>query len=144
MLLFTIVINSYAFTDTPNIIIPVFREEEDMQVGQVALPHGQQKQDDMRTSKFKEFKAHVQELKMPSKVSKLRKITIGFFFFLLGVFSLNYGICVSQNQIFQDRVSVRDILYQLAEKIPSTARFTRSVLNIANGAEAETDEVLSG
>lgn len=51
----------------------------------------------MRTSKFKEFKAHVQELKMPSKVSKLRKITIAFFFFLLGVFSLNYGICVSQS-----------------------------------------------
>jgi hypothetical protein len=32
MCLFTILINSYAFTDTPNIIIPVFREEEE-QVG---------------------------------------------------------------------------------------------------------------
>ena len=29
MLLFTIVINSYSFTDTPNIIIPVFREDEE-------------------------------------------------------------------------------------------------------------------
>lgn len=38
MLLFTIVINSYAFTDTPNIIIPVFRDEEDMQVGQMVIP----------------------------------------------------------------------------------------------------------
>lgn len=34
LLLFTIVINSYSFTDTPNIIIPVFREEE-QQVAQV-------------------------------------------------------------------------------------------------------------
>lgn len=33
MLLFTIVINSYSFTETPNIIIPVFREEEE-QIGQ--------------------------------------------------------------------------------------------------------------
>lgn len=35
--LFTILINSYAFTDTPNIIIPVFREEEE-QVGQMMIP----------------------------------------------------------------------------------------------------------
>ena len=32
---------------------------------------------------------------MPSKVSKLRKITLIFFVFLIGVFSLNYAICVS-------------------------------------------------
>jgi hypothetical protein len=32
LLLFTIVINSYSFTETPNIIIPVFREEDE-QVG---------------------------------------------------------------------------------------------------------------
>jgi len=51
--------------------------------------------DEMRTSKFKEFKAHVQELQLPSKISKLRKITFAFFIFLLGVFSLNYGICVT-------------------------------------------------
>lgn len=29
ILLFTIVINSYSFTDTPNIIIPVFRDEDE-------------------------------------------------------------------------------------------------------------------
>lgn len=103
-----------------------------------------QKSDEMRTSKFKEFKARVQELSMPSKVSKLRKITIGFFFFLMGVFSLNYGICVSQNQIFADRVQVRDILYQLIDKVPTTARYVRTVLNIANGDEPEVNEVLKG
>ena len=51
----------------------------------------------MRTSKFKEFKARVQELKYPSKVSLLKKITLAFFVLLIGVFSLNYGICVGQN-----------------------------------------------
>lgn len=34
--LFTILINSYAFTDTPNIIIPVFREDEE-QVSQMMI-----------------------------------------------------------------------------------------------------------
>jgi len=29
ILLFTIVINSYSFTDSPNIIIPVFRDEDE-------------------------------------------------------------------------------------------------------------------
>ena len=41
-------------------------------------------------------------------------------------------------------MSVRDILYQLTEKIPSTARYVRSVLNIANGVEPLTNEVLQG
>lgn len=38
MLLFTIVINSYSFTDTPNIIIPVFRDDDE-QIGQI-IPGG--------------------------------------------------------------------------------------------------------
>jgi hypothetical protein len=29
ILLFTILINSYSFTDTPNIVIPVFREDDE-------------------------------------------------------------------------------------------------------------------
>lgn len=29
LLTFTLIINSYSFTDTPNIIIPIFREEEE-------------------------------------------------------------------------------------------------------------------
>jgi hypothetical protein len=62
--LFTILINSYSFTDTPNIIIPVFREDEE-QVAQLMVPmlHAQNtnsnSNEEMRTSKFKEFKAHV-------------------------------------------------------------------------------------
>lgn len=43
-----------------------------------------------------------------------------------------------------DRVSVRDILFQLTEKVPSTARYVRSVMNIANYAEPLAIEVLSG
>lgn len=37
VLLFTIVINSYSFTDTPNILIPVFRDDDE-QVAQVMIP----------------------------------------------------------------------------------------------------------
>lgn len=63
MILFTIVINSYSFTDTPNIIIPVFRDEED-QIAQYLMPMPTVSSialnsDEMRSSKFKEFKAHV-------------------------------------------------------------------------------------
>ena len=61
ILLFTIVINSYSFTDTPNIVIPVFRDEDE-QFASVPAPAAGQLQDEMRTSKFKEFKARVQEL----------------------------------------------------------------------------------
>jgi hypothetical protein len=81
---------------------------------------------------------------LPSKISKLRKITFSFFLFLLGVFSLNYAICVSQNATFESRMSVLDILFQLTEKIPSTSRYVRTVLNIANGNERERDEVMRG
>ena len=81
---------------------------------------------------------------MPSKISKLRKITFAFFLFLLGVFSLNYGICVSQNETFESRMSVLDILFQLTEKIPSTSRYIRTVINIANGNERERDQVMQG
>ena len=41
-------------------------------------------------------------------------------------------------------MAVRDILYQLTEKVPSTARYVRTAINIANGFEYPTDEVLQG
>ncbi len=41
-------------------------------------------------------------------------------------------------------MSVLDILFQLTEKIPSTSRYVRTVLNIANGNERERDEVMRG
>ena len=41
-------------------------------------------------------------------------------------------------------MSVLDILFQLTEKIPSTSRYIRTVINIANGNERETDQVMQG
>lgn len=79
---------------------------------------------------------------MPSKVARLQRITFGFFFFLIGVFSLNYAICVRSNKNFASFVQVRDIVFQLMDKVPSTARFVRSAINVANGFEYSTDEVL--
>lgn len=51
----------------------------------------------MLTSKFKLFKAQVQELTQPSKVLKLRKIATFFSVILLILFSVSYGLLMKQD-----------------------------------------------
>ena len=98
--------------------------------------------DELRTSKFKEFKAQVQDLKTPSKIALLKKISTAFFLFLLAVFSLNYALCATQNHSYLQRVEVLDILFELSAKIPSTSRYIRTVVDIANGFEPARDQVI--
>ena len=82
-------------------------------------------------------------MKTPSSISVLKKITIAFFICLLGVFSLNYVLCATQNYRYIDRVEVLDLLFQLTEKIPSTSRYIRTVVNIANDMEPNSNEIIN-
>lgn len=72
----------------------------------------------------------------------MRKVTIAFFVFLLGIFTLNYAICATQNNAYLDRIKVLDLLFQMTEKVPSTTRFIRTCVNIANGFESNMNEVI--
>ena len=138
VLLFTLDILSFQYSEIP-ITIPVDKTDEATYSQYSGTTVSSANSNELRTSKFKEFKTQVQELKVPSKISQLRKITAVFFVFLLAVFSLNYALCATQNQAYMQRVDMLDILFQLSEKVPSTARYVRTCVNIANGFENNTN-----
>ena len=77
-----------------------------------------------------------------TKISLLKKVTIGFLVFLLAVFSLNYGLCTTQNKSYMERVEILGILNELQLMVPSTSRYLRTCVDIANGYESNFNEVL--
>ena len=141
ILLFTIEIISFQLSEAP-ITILVDKEEDPSYTQYSGTTVSSVNSDELRTSKFKEFKAQVQELKTPSKVAVLQKMTLAFFVFLLAVFSLNYAFCATQNSSYMERVQILDLLYELTNKIPSTSRYVRTVVNIANGYESNSNELI--
>lgn len=94
ILLFTIEIISFQLSQAP-ITIPVDKTEDQTYSQYSGTTVSSVNSDELRTSKFKEFKTQVQEMRTPSKISTLRKIAAFFFVFLLGTFSLNYALCVT-------------------------------------------------
>ncbi len=72
----------------------------------------------MMTSKFKLFKAQVQELTQPSKVLKLRKIAAFFFVILLVLFSVSYGLLMRQDEQYQSLLEATNIVFELQIKVP--------------------------
>jgi len=140
ILLFTIEIISFQLSEAP-ITIPVDKTNE-TSLSVFSGTASSVNSNELRTSKFKEFKVQVQEVKSPSKISLLKRITVTFFLVLLGVFALNYGICSAQNKDYIERIEILDLLQQLSNKIPSTTRYVRTVMNIANEKETNFNEVI--
>lgn len=72
----------------------------------------------------------------------LRRLLIVYFLLLVGVFSINYALCVSHNNDYKERVEVLNIVDQLIDKIPSTTRYVRTALNIADGLETNSNGII--
>jgi hypothetical protein len=62
---------------------------------------------------------------------------------LLGVFSLNYAFSATENTNFISRIDILDLMETLTEKVPSTARYVRTVINIATGIESNSNAVIT-
>jgi len=140
ILLFTMEILSFQLSEMP-ITINVDKEDEPS-ISFFSQTVSSAASDELRTTKFKEFKTEIQEVKTPKKIVLLRRITFVFFFLLLVVFSLNYAVGRNHNQNYETRVQIMDLIHQLQEKVPITTRHIRTAVNVAKGWEPAENELI--